>query len=498
MKKFNIYILIGLLGILSMSCEDFLDKQPLDQISSETFWKDESDADMALAGVYSQMRSNTLSWDRNFYDALSDNSFARNAEGGNVSPLAQGIIEPSSGGLVSSVYNAAFTGISRCNIFLQNIDNVEMEETKKNIYKGEVLFLRAYLYFTLTQFYGGVPLYITPPTIEESKVKQSTKETVINQVLADLDEAIGYLPDDIYDGHAVKGSALSLKAKILLHQEKWVEAAETANLVIQSGTFSLSSSYPDLFLAAGQENNPEIIFSTKFLNPDYNAWYGPDIRIGWWSSLNPFQNLVDEYECTDGLSISESPLYNPVDPRENRDPRLSHTIRFWNNGIEELIGGSYDPGGVTETGYFYVKYVDPNNAPFDYSIKSEQDFIHLRYADVLLMYAEAKNEASGPDANVYSAINNIRDRVDMPPLPADLTKDQMRERIRHESRVELAMEGHRYFDLKRWKTIENIIPAITDPGGNQRQFDPAKHYLFPFPQSEIDRNENLDQNPGYN
>src|SRR5690606_7014771 len=125
------------------------------------------------------------------------------------------------------------------------------------------------------------------------------------------------------------------------------------------------------------------------------------------------------------------------------------------------------------------------------------DFVHLRLADVLLMYAEAKNEASGPDASVYKAINDIRARVNMPALPAGLSQDQMRTRIRQERRIELAFEGFRYLDIKRWKTAETIIPTIVDPGGITRSFDPSKHYLFPIPQGERDVNPELDQNPGY-
>src|SRR5690606_38384009 len=135
--------------------------------------------------------------------------------------------------------------------------------------------------------------------------------------------------------------------------------------------------------------------------------------------------------------------------------------------------------------------------PVDYSTKSEQDWILLRYSEVLLIYAEAKNEASGPDQSVYDAINKVRARpgVNMPPIPTDLSQEQMRERIRRERRVEFGLEGKRYWDIERWKTAETYIPTLVDPGGNQRVFNPGKHYLFPLPQSEMDVNENLVQSP---
>jgi hypothetical protein len=160
----------------------------------------------------------------------------------------------------------------------------------------------------------------------------------------------------------------------------------------------------------------------------------------------------------------------------------------------------FQENNVSGSGWEPLKGIDVEALPVDYSTKSEQDWILLRYAEVLLIYAEAKNEAIAmPDNSVYNAINSIRARpgVDMPPLPAGLTKEQMRERIRQERRVELALEGKWYDDVKRWKTAETYIPTLVDPGGTRRKFDPAKNYVFPFPQSEVDVNPALVQNPNY-
>src|SRR5690606_3283343 len=207
--------------------------------------------------------------------------------------------------------------------------------------------------------------------------------------------------------------------------------------------------------------------------------------------VNPRQELVDAYECIDGLSISASPLYDPTNWKKNRDPRLAMTIK----GFEETAINSsgeevtFNYNGVSGTGYNPVKYCNWDALPIDYSTLSEQDWILLRYADILLIYAEAMNEAQGPETSVYTAVNEVRSRVDMPPLPAGLSQDQMRQRIRNERRVELALEGIRWGDVKRWKTAEDYIPTLVDPGGTKRSFDPNKHYLLPFPQSEIDVNE---------
>lgn len=498
MKQYIIVFLLITLGVSMNSCSKFLDKNPLDQVSSETFWTNQKEVEMALAGVYSRLLEGTFNHNVMFWDVMGGDLCTN--QGSAVIPLAQGLVEPNSGSLVSSVYAEAYRGISSCHFFLDNVDRAPISEELKTVYKGEVLFLRALFYFTLTEFYGGVPLYTNLVTVDEARVKQSSKADVVAQILSDLDAAIASLPNTSYNGHAVKGSALALKAKVLLHNDQWGPAAAAAKQVIDDGHFSLFNNYRTMFLATGQSGNPEIMFSAQYLNPD-RAATGPDIQFAWHGTINPRTELVDDYECIDGLPITSSPLYNAANWKANRDPRLALTIKKFEenviNSSGQEVGFAYNaPSG---TGYMPVKGLNWDALPIDYSTRSEQDWILLRYAEVLLIYAEAKNEDSGPDQSVYDAINAIRDRpgVEMPPIPAGLSKDQMRERIRHERRIELALEGKRYWDVKRWKTAETYIPTLVDPGGAQRRFDPSKHYVFPFPQSEMDTNPNLDQNPNY-
>lgn len=498
--KNHIRNILGMLAISAplalVSCEDLLDKNPLDQISNEVFWQSEKEVDMALTGVYSRLLSYPFGHKDTEWDILAGDVDGN--QGHAIINIARGNIEPTSGGLVNSIYSSCYQGISSCNFFLDNIDKAPVSEDKMNQYKGEVHFLRAMFYFTLVEAYGGVPLYTQPVTIQDAKVKQSSKEDVIQQVISDLDFAIQKLPNAPYrNGHAVKGSALALKAKVLLHNEQWGDAAATANQIIQDNMFSLYPDFRTLFLASGQKDNPEIMFSTRYLSPD--IFSNLDVRWSWHAVSNPRQELVDAYECVDGLPIAESPLYNPSDWKANRDPRLLMTIKAFEDSVVNSSGQKvgFNYNAVSGTGYNPVKYCNWDVLPIDYSTQSEQDWIILRYADVLLMYAEAQNEAAGPDASVYAAVNQVRDRVDMPPLPEGLSKDEMRTRIRNERRVELALEGIRWGDIKRWRTAEVYIPTLVDPGGAKRVFDPAKHYLLPFPQSEIDVNPNLDQNPGY-
>jgi starch-binding outer membrane protein, SusD/RagB family len=499
------YVFLFAISILLMSCEDFLEKNPTTQISSPTFWKTRNDADMALAGVYSRLNVDTFNW-RGVYalDIMAGdaNEGGQSLGASSWGTFAQGQMEAVSGGLLANVYIHCYRGVGSCNFFLANIDKVDMPANMKTIYKAEVQFLRALFYFNLVDFYGGVPLYTTPVTIEESSVAKSTKEQVYTQVLADLDFAIANLPNTDYSrsGHAVKGSALALKSRVMLNMSDWTGAAAAAKQVMDDGKFSIFNNYKTMFLAEGQNNNPEIMFSTKYLNPDNSS--DQDIQLLWWGIYTPRHELKDAYECIDGLPISASPLYDPINWKLNRDPRLIENVRAFTDKAIKKSGEvvSFAWNGVSQTGLSVVKAGNVEMLPIDYATRSEQDWVLIRYAEVLLNFAEATNEAQGPTAAVYNAINEVRARpgVNMPPLPAGLTKEQMRERIRNERRVEFAFEGMRYRDIRRWKTAETYINTLIDPGSNiKRVFNPAKHYLFPFPQSEIDINKNLVQNPGY-
>ena len=492
---------IVLLTLFTLSCEnDFLDKNPLKEISSPTFWNTQNDADMALAGCYSRLNTSTFNFHNLSFDVLGGEASRGD---GNAQNMALGLIEATSGGLISSVYTDCYRGIASCNYFLANIDKTPISAGTIDTYKGEVLFLRALFYFTLTDYYGGVPLYTEPfENIDEAKIEQSSKAEVIAQVIADLDVAIAQLPNTDYSstGHAVKGSALALKSRVLLFQEDWSGAAAAANQVMTDGKFSLSNDFKNMFLVYGQDANPEIMFSTRYLNPDNSSQQ--DIQMEWWGAWHPREELRDAFECTDGLPITESPLYDPANYKLNRDPRLELTLKpFVDPAIKasgEVVPYSYNT--PSSTGYMPTKGADVEELPVDYSTLSEQDWILIRYAEVLLNFAEATNEISGPTIAVYDAVNAVRGRtgIEMPPLPDGLTKDEMRTRIWNERRVEFALEGRRFGDIKRWKLAETYLNTLVEPdSGVPRVFNPAKHYLWPFPQSEMDVNPNLQQNPGY-
>jgi len=516
MKPINKFTKILAVAVLvsTASCKkDILDRAPLDSVSTDIFWNSEADVQSGLAGVYSRLQQNFLGYERVYLDGLTDNAFLwDNTNQPNFNLMTTGSLSASLGGALGNIYSSPYRAIASANYFIDNIGKAPLTDAKKNAYKAEAQFIRALSYFDLVQGYGGVPLYKKfPATLEDAKIAKSSKEDVYAFIEEDLDFAIANLPDVKYNGHAVKGSAQGLKARVLITQQKWAAAVPLLQQVMTGNKFGLSNNYAALFRTAGQATaavNTEIMFSTQYLattNPQRTSpgAAGMDIELGWYSLMQPYQNLIDAYEMTDGKSITESPLYNPATPYANRDPRLDLSVKLpgevWknpNNGT--TWSGSYN----SFTGFLVEKYVDLSRAPFTTTtaVQTDQDYIHLRYADILLMYAEAQNEVGGPDASVYNAINLVRGRtgINMPAVDQAKynTKEKLRDYIRHERRIEFAFEGQRYNDLKRWNIAHIELPKLQTPAGKPLVFT-TDNYLLPFSQSELDNNPQLKQNPGY-
>lgn len=500
-------------GLLAgASCtKGFLDKNPPGSVSSAIFWNSDADVQSAVAGVYTRLQENFLGYERVYMDGFSDNAYLI------ANPNQSGITTVSFGGIspmlstASTLYNTPYKVISSANYFLANVDKAPITADKKDVYNAEVRFLRALAYFDLVQTFGDVVIYTTPPpTLEAAQIKQSPKAQVYALIEEDLNFAMSTLPDTRYNGHAVKGSAAGILARVLITEQKWPEAVTVLETLINSsaGKFGLSNNYAALFRTAGQSNaavNMEILFSTQYLAPAkiQRNLGGYDLELGSYSLMQPYKNLVDDYECTDGKPITESPLYNPATPYANRDPRLDLSIKLPGEKWLDPTGKEYVPSiNNPASGFIMEKYVDLSRAPFGTSAGNltDQDYIHLRYADVLLMYAEAKNEVSGAVNEVYAALDSIRARpgVNMPPVDRIKynDKDKLRDYIRHERRIELALEGQRYNDLKRWHIAHIKLPTMKDPNGVSLIFE-ERNYRFPYPQSEVDANPRLEQDPDY-
>lgn len=511
MKNVKYYLFLMLVVLMS-GCDDFLEKNPPSKPSENTFWKQKSDLDMALTACYGAMTkfdNGYFSFGTPLWDSFTDN--CRSVEG-RTFDVFQGNIDPSTVGIVQDVYKNSYVGITRMNLFLHQLakyENSDLSEDDRNFYKGQVLFLRAFFYSYLYRCYGDVPLITETLNLETQYQPKVEAAEVLEQIYADLDNAIALLPDKTYwevPGRVTKGAAIALRVRMMLYDaynDQGVADMEKMRNVLamadQIKGYSLCDNFEDIFQGAAQETNTEIIFSTKYLAP--NNWHTGDQWFGAWLYCAPLTDFVSEFEFKDGTSFStENPLYNPENPIDNRDPRMDMSTFY-----QRLVMGDVEQPvtGVLPTGYGLKKFLtrDKTQYPIGYNSRSDQDWVHFRYAEILLAVAEAENEVNGPTQKAYNAINSIRGRkgVDMPPLPAGLNQAQMRERIRHERRIELAFEGHRYFDLKRWRIIGEIMNNFVEPTlALYKSVFEDRFYLWPIPQSEIDKNNGiLVQNPNY-
>jgi hypothetical protein len=495
------YILVALATVCSISCnKGVLDQNPPDALTTNTFWTSPSDADNALTGLYSFLYSNgggyaTSQFQVFAWDNFCDDSYGQYDYGGGRTAATAGIL-PATGDLTASYtgsyYMSCYKAIAQDNSFLANVGKV-LSGDALNRYKGEAFFLRGFNYLWLAELYGNVPIITADPyTLSYStKMAKSPRADVLKRASDDLDSAIAYLPDVAYTtGHAVKATAQGYKVRLLLFKQDFAGAAALASQIISGGKFSLNPNYPSNFYKPDQKTSPEIMFSVQYQLP--NAQHQDQaisISLTYWKGELGTQDLINEYE--------------PGDPRK--------TMTFFFPGDAAAQGWPFTNNNGVATpgsdswivGYYAVKkWLTPGLANPNYGTLDDNDFVLLRYADIKLMYAEAQNEAVGPDASVYQQVNEVRARpgVGMPPLPAGLTQDQMRQKIRHERRVEFAMEGLRYFDLRRWGIATQKIN-----GFHPNPLTPAVTYVYkdayqfwPIPQTEIDRNSPaLVQNDGY-
>ena len=502
------YILSLLLFLMLWGCENFLEKFPHDQLSDGTFWRDESDLQKGLTACYASLYSEYFSGGhmdqgvRVYFDALVDNLYVAYYWG--IPDVTIGSLNPTTSGLPTGYYSACFDLISRANIFLSKIELVNIDETKKVKFRAQARFLRAFAYHELVLNYGGVPLYESAATIEDASKGRSSKEEVYTLIHKDLDYAIANLTDESFKGNVVKNSALGLKARVCLYSKDWSGAVENAQKVISSGKTSLYSNYQAMFNKRQGNDNTEILFSVKFLAD--NLYHNFDIKLGKHGHYNVLEDLVDDYLTINGLPIDKDLAYNPNALWENRDPRLQLSV-FCKPGESWAYNPTKGYVPYTEMGVtaFRGKKGINLNIQAGYDTRSDQDVIHLRYADVLMMFAEAKNELGQFTKNEWDqSIRLIRARAGFTVANAlnfpGGTQDELRQIIRHERRIELAFEGLRYYDLLRWGTIKEELESIQGENPQKKVYNKNKP-LWPIPQTQIDyykaNGVTFEQNPGY-
>ena len=574
MKLRNITYTIA--AMILVACSD-LNLNPLSEASSGNWYSDETEVQMSVNDLFSMEF-----WDRD-PDSWTDDWMYRQA----TNSITNGTIDGQfSAGL--NHWNNAYTCIARANSILESLEKVQAQFPQElvQLYEGNVRFVRASKYAHLISHWGDVVFYTQALDIDESfNLSRTDKEVILESIYEDFDIASDYLPvsyEASENQWATKGAALGMKARIALYMGDFDIARDAAKACIDLAHYTLYPDFGDLFIPSNK-NSDEIIFAIprsvelgEFIR-DFGATHNDDSGLGTKfyitrnaggsTSKNPTWDLFCSYLCSDGLPIDESPLYDPQNPFENRDPRCTETIVEFQT---EHLGFMFQPHPDSLTVYSFKSgnYVQNNDtrsvAQFtsynglvwkkgiteDWSDDyfTDPDLVFLRYADVLLMYAEAKIELNEIDNSVLSAMNQVRARAygvsesDITLYPSVATTDQteLRNILRIERRMEFALEGLRYMDIIRWELAEKVLnlpnygmldvealrtqvvdqglwffpstPEIDEDGVadfsdmydaglirqlNQRTFDADRQYLWPIPSKEILINDNLTQNPNY-
>lgn len=551
-SKIYIYSLM-LLTLVAAGCKK-LDRFPLDKPSTETFYSNKTELELAVNALYNGglYPQDGEAWGDNYWERT-----------GNGNDFIHGTNTIQSAWF-SNAWLASYKAITRANGILDNINKAaDVTDAYRQQVAAQARFARAYAYGNLIVHFGDVPLFKTTQTLEQAKSATRTPMAEIRQfVYEELDQVAGILPVKYDSGLAywTRGTALGIKARLAISLNDWATAADAAKRVMDLKVYNLYPSYRNLFLKVGQHSS-EVIMSfprSATYGQFYDIQYTISRNAGGFASNIPTVEFIDSYECTDGKTIDKSPLYNFKKPFENRDPRLQATIvtpgenwlgyTYQNHPDSTLVFSTKDNKKVTNkdaknaafpfasyTGYLWKKGIDESQIA-QYN-KVDLDQIVLRYAEILLIYAEAKIELNQIDQTVIDAINAVRARgygvaiTQTAAYPAISGTDQsyLRRILRRERRIEMVLEGRRYMDLIRWKLAEvvmsgkivgvpvnkNDYPFPGTPSLDEndfpsytafisklsvldtRAFNPEKHYIWPVPYAEWTLNPGLGQNTGW-
>lgn len=524
MKKIKYFIGTVLLSFVLASCES-LDTEPTDRIIDSYFWKSESDAIMAANGVYNSLAAT----DYMFLDCATDQAW-NDISWGKAHLLGNGSQDAELWTWTADKWKSSYVTIQRANYFMENVDRIEkISGELKNRLCAEVRFIRAMTYDDLINLYGDVPLAKTTLDIKNGQLSRTSRDEVFNYVVAELKDLAQFLPDKYAaseTGRVTKGAAKALLMRAYLRANKYAEAKAAAKEVMDMNLYELYSSYEKLFKYAG-ENCKEVIFDKQYIattnSHNVSKILSPRSCSGA-SEIVPLKGLVDAYEMANGKAITDPTSgYDPYQPYKGRDSRLLATVlvpgaTMPNGSIFNPLPGQNPVGtdavdngntSTSRTGFHFMKYVNPEDL-VESNNNCHNNIILIRYAEVLLSYAEAKVETDDIDQSVYDAINAVRNRAGMPSIETGKSKEQLKEIVRQERKVEFPLEGIRYFDIRRWKTAETIMPGdvygitYVDANGKlatikaeTRKFNSKRDYLWPIPFRERNVNPNLGQNPLY-
>ncbi|WP_114789100.1 RagB/SusD family nutrient uptake outer membrane protein [Niabella yanshanensis] len=564
------------ISLIAVSCAKNIEKIPLELNTIEyIFDKDDSlgvNAERFLSGIYNTVPKGFNRVASDLLDAASDDAISSATGSNDVFRLATGGYTSAAFPGGENFWATGYSGIRKATIFISNIDIVPIKKTvvpgflKKHAYKAEARFIRALLYFELLKRYGGVPLLGNDIRTLDDNVqlpRNSFKECV-DYIVSECDhikDSLRTIAQTKATGeyHSVtKGACLALKAKVLLYAasplfnggnidagndktgytdfaaNRWKLAADAAKELMTRNEYDLvPATFSDIFITVdgmGGKTNKEVIFvraesqSTNLEVSNAPVGYSPGTANG---ITSPTQELVDAFPMKNGLKINDpNSGYDFGNPYNNRDPRLDMSIFYnghqWlNTSLETFEGGRSHPGTLnveTRTGYYMRKFLGAFEATNNFA-SVYHDFILFRYAEVLLNFAEAQNEFTGPDEEVYQVLKQLRKRAgieagadEMYGLKPGMTQEEMREAIRNERRIELAFEEHRFWDIRRWKTAETVantpLHGMSITRGSSGRltysrvevFTPVfktRQYLYPIPYDEVVKNPEMVQNPGW-
>ena len=519
-KIFNLMAAAAVISVATSCSDDFLQTESLTSVSTDTFWQTEADALNGLAACYDGLQSNYL-YNGDPYtcgplnmDCMTDNGGHFNWSGWMAGYDICNGTHNSNSWLIGSYWSACYEVIKRCNSLIDNIDRVSMDADLVAQYKAEAIVIRSLIYTDLTMTYNDVPYLTHVQSLTDAECEKTDRETIVAGVIADLKTAAEALPETVTArGHVGKGAALALLGRLALYNEMWSEAISAYKQVLSLG-YSLFSDYSTLFSEAN-EGCDEIIWGVRYEGPGVSE--GASFAAHWdtpLEAMNGTIDLADAFYRLDGTPETDdkvceyyedgsADLWTLNEARyANRDPRLRATLF-----IPGMAWGSADwyyGGAAASYSTLYVmKYFNPAQSSSN-SWDSGQDFYVIRYAEVLLGLAEAYVENGQPDEAV-SLVNQVRQRVGMPTVESvegsGLSQSAMRDVVRHERRVELAFEGLRLFDLYRWRILDDAVARINAEKAKynfwyeDRNYRGEQEYEWPLPQTELDANSKLVQNP---
>ncbi len=493
MKKFKITFLAIASAFMMSSCtDDFLEKVPPDTINTSNYPKTADELITMVNGAYQPLQwpklYNMRMWTTDIFAGNSEVGAGGGSDGIETTQLANFVTSSDNAGVLD-LWRGPWPGILSSNIVLKEGTKLNIDQDIKNRCMGEAYFLRAHYYFLLVRFFGDVPLITEPQDIQgDLYPARAPKEDVYKQIISDLEQAIELLPTkqqlaEIDNGRATKGAAMGTLAKVYLTRGEWQKVVDLTAQLDTMG-YTLNADYSDNF-NPDKENGVESLFEVQYSGSDkYDFWSnenqsswtsafmgprGANFVAGGWGWNQPTQEFVDSYEAG--------------------DQRKAKTIFY--EGCPTFDGKEYKPS-YSMTGYNVRKFLVPFSAYPDYN-KSPLNFPILRYADVLLMRAEALNEL-GQTSLAAVPLNKVRNRAGLAAVSGSLSQSAFREKVLHERRMELAFEGQRWFDLIRVQDGQYGLNFLHSIGKTNAA---AKHLLLPVPQIERDRNPNLTQNPGY-